>query len=246
VNDPNAAATVNGQQGAMTPEQLKALSTDLLTTLRSDINAAITTRLGGRGGDEELRAQLKSLADTVQSLQSAGNGTPSGAAGNGKTQGDEQLKAQVQELQKALQSTDGQLLKERKSGSIRTALAKSGLRPDAIDDALTLMMSRDDLKPSQDAHGNTIWRGQIKGQLGIMVDADLGDVVKEFVSEKRYMMPPTSAGGSGAPGGEGALAGITKPLDQMTEAEVAALPKETLDALWTEGGGGSGSGGFFS
>ena len=244
MSDPNAPSGVNAT-GGVSPEQLKTLQDAILSTLRSDVNAAITTRMGGRDALEELKATVQSLADRVQAQAPAGNKQPSKAAGNGTNQGEE-LEAQLQEMRTTLQASQAELLRERKTAALRSALSKSGVRVESQEDALRLLSLRDDLKPSKDANGDMVWQGQVAGQLGDRVTAGLEDVVKEFVSERRYMMPPSGAGGSGALGGSnGPLAGVGKPLDQMTEQEINNLPPETLNQLWTDGGGGTSSGGFF-
>lgn len=246
MTDTNTPTGVHGQQGAVSPEQLKQLTTELLTTLRQDINAAITTRLGGRGGDDDLREQIKGLADKVQSLASAGNGQPNGAAGNGKNQGDEELRAQLDDLKGQLQQRDKQLLTEKKTAAIRDSLVRAGVRPDSLDDAMQLLSGRDDIALGKDGQGNPVWQGRVKGQLGDMVEADLDKVATEFLSTRPGMKPAQGAGGSGATGGTTTVPGLSKPLEQMSQQELEALPREQLDAAWAQGGGDKAGAGFFS
>lgn len=239
MTDQGGAPAPSGSQGTASPELLQSLKEDLLSTLRQDISAAITSRLGGR---DELRS-LREEIHQVLAGQQQRSAPASSANGNGKS-GGEGTPSEVEALREEIRRRDAALTRERKNAALREALSRSGVRPESLNDALQLLSSREDIKPSEDAHGNTIWRGTVRGEIGEM-EADLDGVVRDFIRGRSYLLPPQSGGGSGASGGN--FAGTGKSVEQLTDAELAALPPERLEELWVAGGGKRtlGGGGFF-
>lgn len=240
------SADPNGQQGAVTPEQLASLKTDILNS----VNAALTSRFQ-REGVSGLTEKLAELTGKLDAIATSGKGSPEPAkAADGSGKLSDRIAATEAEnasLRKELGESRTATLKEQKSAVLRTHLAELGVRPGiALEEAVGNLVLREDITRVTDSTGAVSWKGKVKGEIGDLIDAPLVDVAKAFVAERQYLLPPTGGGGTEAGGGRPAAPSVGgKPIDQMTAEEAEALPKEEKAKIFGELAGGQ-QRGFFS
>ena len=235
-------ANAGGQQGAVTPEQLQQLKSELADMVSGAIDGRLN-RLGIPALVETVAA-LNTHLESNDGSGSAQGGKSGGSDGKGTSQ-IAQLQAKVGQLEKLVADRGQELLSERKTNALRAALSKSGVRPGApLEDALAILMGREDVK--QDDGG--AWLGQGKSELGDPVQQPLETVVAAWVKDRPHLLPPKPGSGSGAAGSDPQtfnVGGQQKTLGEMTEEEVEGL----ADADFANAYGsnfGEGSKGLFS
>lgn len=233
--DPNDAAHAAGApQGAGgtgaagTPPSVDAIVQSILG--HASFQQALTGAAVGHAKriEDRLSKQLEELAGKLPAA-------PQAAGKTAATDAQSDLAAQLKAAQEQAAQFQRRYLTERKQSSLSSALQKHGCRPDGVEPALQLLMQRGDIREITGPDGQP----QLVGKAvvsGVEQDVPVDEAVRAWLSSTPLFRQPAGAGGSGAAGGRAStVAGINgKSLDQLTDADLRAMPPAQLEALKSE------------